>query len=269
MNHETQTERNADGRHVALNVLVAEDNKVNQLLARKALMSAGHGVVIAENGQVAVDLLIQADHQFDLILMDRQMPVMDGLQATARIRELQSSGDLPAMPIVAVTAQDVDNDPNGDFPPVFDGYLVKPYSIADLVRVVEQQVSIVDPQNSNTDASASRFTQCDNVPFDIDALLDACMGNTVMAEHLIEAFRENGDECLSRIQDAIRSDDLATVRASAHSLKGSAGMLGANSVFRLATQLEDIDDSHSDVDRLVDELAEEFGRCREFQLAIV
>jgi two-component system sensor histidine kinase/response regulator len=267
MNQPTHLAQHADGRQIALTVLVAEDNRVNQLLARKALTSAGHTVVIAEHGQAAVDILVQADCRFDLILMDCQMPIMDGFEATAKIRELQSSGHLPPMPIVAVTAMDMGCDPNGTLPPGFDNYLVKPYSTTDLIQLVEQQAmagEIAEPSDLQQSPTSGG-----DLPFDIDALLNACQGDTDMAENLIEVFRQNGDECLSQIESGIQSEDFAVVRASAHSLKGAAGMLGANFVCRLATRLEEFDDSNSDLNRMLDELAAEFDRCRGFRLAIV
>jgi len=118
----------------ALRILLVEDNRVNQKLAVRMLEKRGHNVVLAENGQRALDLF--AESSFDLILMDVQMPGMDGLEATAQIRaqEKFAGGHVP---IIALTAHALKEDSEKCFEVGMDAYLSKPIHRDDLIRIVE------------------------------------------------------------------------------------------------------------------------------------
>ena len=117
-----------------LKILLAEDGKTNQILARKLLEKWGHQVQIAENGQLAIEAW-QA-HAFDLILMDIAMPVMDGLEATQRIRELESVSSVPRIPIVAVTAHALKGDRERCLEAGLDDYLPKPFRKSEVDAVL-------------------------------------------------------------------------------------------------------------------------------------
>jgi CheY-like chemotaxis protein len=108
-----------------LRILLAEDNVVNQRLISRILTKMGHTVVVASDGAVALKVLSQ--HEFDLIAMDMQMPVMDGLEATHKIR-LSEAGTVRHVPIVAITANAFDDDRRKCFEAGMDGYVVKPVS---------------------------------------------------------------------------------------------------------------------------------------------
>ena len=114
-------------------ILLVEDNAVNRLIATKLLEKRGHTVIAVENGQLAVD--ITAAQHFDLVLMDVQMPVMDGLTATIRIRERENATGTH-LPIVAVTAHALDGDRARCLAAGMDDYLPKPIRTADLFATI-------------------------------------------------------------------------------------------------------------------------------------
>jgi CheY-like chemotaxis protein len=127
-------ERN-DGQ--ALRILLAEDNAVNQLLAVRLLERAGHTVTVAANGRLALDLW--AHRAFDVILMDVQMPELDGFEATAAIRRAEKTAGTGRIPIIAMTAHALASDRDRCFAADMDGYVSKPITretlLAELVRV--------------------------------------------------------------------------------------------------------------------------------------
>lgn len=120
-------------------VLLVEDNRVNQIVAMKLLQKRGHTVQLAEDGQIAITTL-QQEH-FDLILMDMQMPVMDGLEAARRIRALEASGARPRTPIIAMTANAMKGDRERCLEAGMDDYLTKPISAEDLFDKVDRWTS--------------------------------------------------------------------------------------------------------------------------------
>jgi CheY-like chemotaxis protein len=122
----------------ALRILVAEDNRINQKLAVKLLESMGHRVAVVENGRQVLNALKEAP--FDLILMDVQMPDMDGLEATAAIRT-RETGSGSRIPIVAMTAHAMIGDREQCLKAGMDGYISKPVSRAELAHVIERAVA--------------------------------------------------------------------------------------------------------------------------------
>ena len=125
-----------------LHILLAEDNQINQLLAVRTLEKAGHSVVVANNGQEAV---IASEHEpFDLILMDVQMPVMDGFEATARIRKReQATGK--STPIVAMTAHAITGDRERCLQAGMCGYVAKPFKLSELFAAIESAMAGPNP----------------------------------------------------------------------------------------------------------------------------
>ena len=117
-----------------LNILLAEDNRVNQVLAVRLLQKRGHTVVLVETGKAVLEA--SRDGSFDLILMDVQMPEMDGLEATARIRESEKATGKHT-PIVAMTAHAMVGDRERCLAAGMDGYISKPLSVKELFETIE------------------------------------------------------------------------------------------------------------------------------------
>ena len=132
-----------------LRVLVAEDNPPNQKFIVLALQSRGHHVEAASTGQEALDLLRQ--HDFDAVLMDLQMPVMDGLEATATIRKLAEPSKAN-VPIIALTAHAMRGDEERCLAAGMDAYISKPVNVADLFAVLERSAESPGSPSSGKEA---------------------------------------------------------------------------------------------------------------------
>jgi CheY-like chemotaxis protein len=130
-----------------LNVLLVEDGKANQILARGMLKKWGHQVVVAENGEQAIQKWRQGE--FNVILMDVQMPVMDGIEATRRIREMEVRTN-SHIPIVAMTAHAMKGDRDRCLNAGMDNYVAKPFRKSDLHAVLSQYFSADDQSNQET-----------------------------------------------------------------------------------------------------------------------
>jgi CheY-like chemotaxis protein len=122
-----------------LRVLLVEDNAINQVVASKLLERQGHAVVVVENGREALVALDGA--QFDLVLMDVQMPVMDGLEATIAIRQ-REAGTGRHLPIVALTANALVGDRERCLSAGMDGYVAKPFQVQSLMREITQVLAV-------------------------------------------------------------------------------------------------------------------------------
>jgi signal transduction histidine kinase/DNA-binding response OmpR family regulator len=211
----------------SLRVLVAEDNAVNQKLARAILEGAGHRVVVAENGQDAVDLARESD--FDVILMDVHMPTLGGFEATQMIREWerQVGGHVP---IIALTARAMAGDREACLTAGMDGYLAKPLRAAGVLSAIEELV----PAPATHDAAPSETSQTGVLD---RSALDEALGEEIVDELIATFFRESPRQ-VSQIRDAIGTGDANALRETAHSLKGAAGAITALRVADAAATLE-------------------------------
>jgi CheY-like chemotaxis protein len=223
-----------------LRVLVAEDNPVNQKLASSLLRREGHVVVIAENGQQAVEQAEQG--QFDVILMDVQMPVLGGLEATAKIRERERSGE-SHIPIIALTAHAMDGDRESCLAAGMDGYLSKPMRADQLFAAIDAVVdnvsreSIVDsfaPVGSNGNRNAASREEV----LDYDGLVLSLGGDHELARSLVTVLVSDASQRLATIRAGVATCDSAAVEGAAHTLKGAAATVMASRVADLARQIE-------------------------------
>jgi CheY-like chemotaxis protein len=215
----------ADGGASA-RILLVEDNIVNQRVAAGLLGRRGHHVTIAENGRVA---LARLDHEsFDLVLMDLQMPVMDGVEATAAIR-LRERGTGLHVRIVAMTAHAMNSDRERCLAVGMDGYLAKPVDPQRLFAVVEQ----------NDNGSGGILTAVPGpATFDESALLKRLSGDRSLMVDVIRVFLEDLPARLAAIQGAVARRHAPELRAAAHELKGAAANLSAGGLFDAASALE-------------------------------
>jgi two-component system, sensor histidine kinase and response regulator len=216
------TEPSADG---PLHILLAEDNRVNQRVALRTLEKQGHTVVVVGDGQAALTALAQAP--FDLVLMDIQMPVLDGLAATAAIRA-QERTQGTHVPIIAMTAHAMRGDRERCLAAGMDGYVTKPLKATDLAAAIAQLWPAV----------SSPETQGVTPPIDISAALQNVEGDQDLLVDLFEAFRQDYPKQLEELQDAIGAGDAERIAQVAHSLKGAVGYFGAQTVNALAYRLE-------------------------------
>ncbi|HEX5685453.1 MAG TPA: response regulator [Ideonella sp.] len=218
-------------------VLLVEDNAINQQVAAEFLAKAGMKVTVANNGIEAVDCV--KGQPYDLVLMDVQMPEMDGLQATRLIRSLPQG---QALPIVAMTASALVQDRQDCLAAGMDGHVAKPIDARELVetllsRIAPTQGSV---QSAAVESSvASEASALDQLlpGFAVPQALERLAGDTRMYRKLLQAFVSHHQGDLQRIDELRRSADWATLASLAHGLAGSAGMLGLAEVHELAHEL--------------------------------
>lgn len=215
-----------------LNILLAEDNLINQKLAIALLEKEGHQVTVAADGQQAVDLFKQSKGDFDVVLMDVQMPIMDGFEATKTIRELEQFND-QATPIIALTAHAGAKDRDRCLAAGMDEYLAKPIRAKDLRGMIE----LLTGQSSRVIAPvAAQDTSGDTV--DWQRAFETVGGDQSLLKSLINVFLNEQPSMQGEIENAIAADDNTHLRLSAHSLKGAASHLGAHEISRVASELE-------------------------------
>ena len=214
-----------------LNILLAEDNHFNQMLVRALLGKRGHRVTVVGDGRAAVEAFARGD--YDLILMDVQMPEMDGLQATQAIRrqEREKGGHIP---IVAMTAHAMDSDRQRCQEAGMDAYIVKPVQREELFCVLENLASGPAPAPPETPASPDREV------WDRRELLERVGEDQALMDELVKIFRESLPEWLACIERAVQDRDAKELAETAHTLKGASANVSAREISRLALDLEQL-----------------------------
>jgi two-component system sensor histidine kinase/response regulator len=227
-------------------VLVVEDNPVNQKVADAMLRGLGVQVTLAGNGQQAVELVRKYD--FDLVLMDCQMPVMDGFQATAAIRGLPLGRGVH-LPIAAVTANALQGDEQNCLDAGMNDFLPKPFRLAQLKALLARwlphageavRTHAVPEPASAPDAALVPGSD----PIDFRALqtvreLDPA-GGTDLLKTILRIFIDSADESVSRVETAFLARDGQRLAAAAHALKSSAANVGAKILSDFYRQLEQL-----------------------------
>ena len=215
----------------SLRLLLAEDNLVNQKLAVRLLEKRGHSVVIASTGRDAVEALRQ--QRFDVVLMDVQMPEMDGFEATTiiRARERDNGGHVP---IVAMTAHAMKGDREQCLEVGMDGYVSKPLQPSDLFEAVESLAGTSAGESSMTAPSTNGSPPA----FDRDVALKHVGGDREVLREIIGIFFRECPGWLTQIREGVAKGDAKVVQRAAHTLKGSVSTFGPSEARDLAQQLE-------------------------------
>lgn len=245
-----------------LAILVAEDNPVNQKLARRLLEKLGHKVHLVENGEEAV-AAVKTRH-FDAVLMDLQMPVLGGLAATTAIRKWER-GHGTHVPVIAMTAHAMQGDRERCLETGMDGYISKPVDIAALVSTLEA-ISPVLPEAPSSEPAASRHTT--GLPLNLDLALQRLDNDRDLLCDVIEIFLAECPKAIAEIEAALQAGSSERVHRLAHKFKGSVGSLAAHHAMSLAAALESAgrDGNLAAADRLFLQLRGEAERLR-LQLA--
>lgn len=226
----------ANGEHklqrLAGRVLLAEDNLVNQEVASVMLQRLGVSMKIANNGQEAAD--ISRDENFDLILMDCQMPVMDGFEATARIRARESELGLPPTPIIALTANAISGDRENCLARGMDDYLSKPFSQQQLHELLARwlptrEEQLADGWQAAADAiAAPAVIDAAGSVIEIDQQIIRQLRELRegLLLRIIELFRTTSPGLLQQLVAAVAARDAESIYKTAHNFKNSAANLG-------------------------------------------
>jgi len=220
-----------------LRILVAEDNPTSQLIARKTLEKMGHHVEIAQNGSEAVKMTEKGN--FDLIFMDAEMPVLNGLEATRLIRKNESvSGK--HIPIVAMTAYAMKEDKKRCLEAGMDGYLSKPAKPGEINAIIAELFA--DKEKSiNTSEAFSEIKVKDIPPVDIEAAMQIFGRDDDLLREAVDLFlEEDYPEQKKLLREGIERQDATAVRAAAHSIKGAVRSLGGVVLGNIALRLEEL-----------------------------
>ena len=210
-----------------LRILIAEDNPVNQAVAVGMLQKEGHTLTLAENGREAVRLYHL--ERPDLILMDVQMPELDGIGATREIRAVEESSGHHT-PIIAMTAHAMSGDSERCLLAGMDAYLSKPLTNELLLETIE---SIV--KDGHALMAPATIT---NPPFSRAILLDNLDGDTELLDRVTTLFKENTPAYLAQMRQAIAQRDGLALEKSAHTLLSSLGVFGAHRARDIAKTLQ-------------------------------
>jgi len=221
-------------------LLLVEDNPVNQRVAQRVLQKLAAEVTLANNGAEALERI--AESSFDAVLMDCQMPVMDGFTATRRIRDTERAMGLKRLPIIALTANVMSEDRENCIAAGMDAHLGKPIEPSQLIECL------------------GRYLKADTASPEVDmiALRELTGGDLDFERELVETFVSSGDQCLAEILNACRVSDFETIGKRAHALKGASANIHAVGLAAAASSLECAARANSaaEIDGLVQELTE-------------
>ena len=214
-----------------LSILVAEDNPVLQTLARRMLEKPGHEVVTVGSGREAVEAL-GAGH-FDLVMMDVQMPGMDGLEATVAIRERERSTG-GRVPIIALTAHTLTGDRDRCLAAGMDAYVSKPLKADELFGTIESLTSASPaPARAGDDPGAPA-----PVVLDRGAMLEHVDGDRMLLAEIVKVYQVDGPRRLEELRGALERQDAPLAQRAAHSLKGVLATLGGRAASEAAARIE-------------------------------
>ncbi|MCP3875632.1 MAG: response regulator [Desulfobacteraceae bacterium] len=262
---ETNSQRNSDlslsndndkiesikGAHI----LLVEDNAINQQVAFEIMARRGLSVTIAGNGEEAVNMV--KERSFDLVLMDIQMPVMDGYTATKKIENLSKKKNLP---IVAMTAHAMAGDYDKSLKAGMKDHITKPINsqelFSTLLKWIDPKEIVRDTLEKNpklqNDIKALGLLPESLPGFDIQNGLQRACNDESLYLRLLKLFKQDYTDCISKLNTALMDDDIDGARSLAHQVKGVSANLGAIPLFNAAEKLEaslnsDADNSYKDL----------------------
>lgn len=220
---------------VVRDVLLVEDNPVNQKVAVAMLAKRGHRVTVANDGKEALDAI--ASRAFDIILMDVQMPVMDGLETTGHIRRREAEAGEARRHIVAMTAHSLGGDRERCLLAGMDDYMCKPFKAEELYDLVELNQSRSAPTNAGA-VRAAKTSPSGPQPANLAQALEMVAGERAILEDVARAYLQEEKGMLEAVRSAIRQNDPIGLHSAAHILKGTVSLFQANQALELTIELE-------------------------------
>jgi CheY-like chemotaxis protein len=239
----------------SLRILVAEDTPFNQTFILRLLEKNGAQPILVENGRQALETF--NPDTFDIVLMDVQMPEMDGFEATREIRKLEA-GSGGHMPIIAMTAYATEGDRERCLEAGMDDYVSKPISASKLFKAIEALVP-PEPEEEVPESAGPAADRPKSVSLNADGLIRSFENDQQLFQELVEIFLNDFPQMLSTLRDSLMSADAETFKRTAHSLKGMLRNFQAESAAETAFELEQIGDRGKldGADQIVDSLAGE------------
>jgi len=223
-------------------VLLVEDNLINQEVAAALLRKRGYQVTVADNGLQALDSLDR--ETFDIVLMDVQMPEMDGFETTRRLR---ANPRLANLPVIAMTAHALKGDRERCLAAGMNDYIAKPVRAAQLLAILDKWLSPErKPDGSEADGAPPQPDQSPSppqgteptAPADLEAAMEYCARDRDLLKIVVKTFFTQAPQTVQALREGIRAGTWATVARLAHNLKGSSGTLGAAPLRATAMELE-------------------------------
>ena len=226
-------------------LLLAEDNEVNQMVATEVLRDAGFEVEVVGNGLLALEAIEAGGGRFDAVLMDCQMPEMDGFEATRELRAREAAAGGRRLPVIALTANAIAGDRERCLGSGMDGYVTKPIDVGRLLKELERFL----PEDAAAPAPTSTQSPPAEAPeeqrpggvaeaIDLASLLARCGGKGALVVRLLEAFAGGLEGQLAGIAAACSGADAAALARLAHTVKGTAANLSADPLARAAGEVE-------------------------------
>jgi PAS domain S-box-containing protein len=249
-----KTLHDCEARLSGARILLVEDNAINQELAVELLRGAGIEVTVAGDGRQALDLLER--QRFDGVLMDCQMPVLDGYAATRALRQEPRFKDLP---VIAMTANAMAGDREKALAAGMNDHIAKPISVDELFAKLALWVRRTDgDERAPLAAPVDSLARLDGI--DVDAGRAATAGNDQLYRRILRMFADDQQDFAIRFRAAHKSHDVSSARRMAHDLTSVAGMIGAREVLLAAAALEKACGNNAD-DRAIGELLEAVDRA--------
>jgi two-component system sensor histidine kinase/response regulator len=279
-------------------ILLAEDNEVNQIVATELLSKWGYACDVVDSGTKAVEAVMAGT--YDLVLMDCQMPGMDGFEATGMIRQRQAADGKSPIPIIALTANAIKGDREQCLAAGMNAYCSKPIDPRKLLSAiqsllpgtggsdgsvpplllspctpgrrvaVETEGKAVASGDRAGEGSQNSPSATDDLispdPLNLDALLDLCMNNLTAVNTVLDKFEAQAKRDVDQLENSVRASDTQATARVAHGLKGAAGMVSADNLARMAAEIEQLGRS-SQLDLAEEHLTalrKEVQRCIEY-----
>ncbi|ULL14538.1 response regulator [Paenibacillus sp. H1-7] len=214
-------------------ILLAEDNEINQQVVVELLQAEGYSVTVARNGKEVLEYANLL--HWDLVLMDIQMPELDGYEATRRLRADKRHDRLP---IVALTANALPKERELCFSLGMNDILTKPVNFDEMIRVLKQWVGKREPLLSEHDETMRGFTLPDLTGIHLERVLQRLNGKLPILLHILNHFEREYRDFTGRLQSQLASGDVAEAKRAVHTLKGVAGNLAADGLFEAAAGIE-------------------------------
>ncbi len=265
-------------------ILLVEDNEINQCVASSILESEGYGCDVAANGREAVEAV--RARKYAAILMDCQMPEMDGFEATRRIRDMEKNGEGACgtkgrTPIIALTANALRGDHERCLAAGMDDYVSKPLNPKKLIDAIQSQItqdgagvtagiddhSVKEPltmQDDGTEPSTENPDKTDlQSTIDTQTLMERCLGKLDLVESVLTTFQQQAGQMLDEIRQGVAAADASGTATAAHKLKGAAGNVSAVSVADIACRIEELGRNGvlADAESCLTQLSVEVERC--------
>lgn len=228
-------------------LMIVDDNEINIEVAKGLLSNQQPQILVAHDGQEALNLLISAEHDISLILMDCQMPIMDGYSATTEIRAGAAGSKLANIPIIAMTAGAMQGDKEHCLASGMNDYLTKPLIKKEVIEKLGRFLSMTKPQITSlkTPALLAEFSHL--ADFNPTPAKQRLAGNEDLWQRVISIFLSDYEKQLSKLYSSIEAGDKASIKFMAHQLKGVTASVGLDKASALCRHLElHIEDANVD-----------------------